>query len=240
MSGGVNRIRQAHAQYFCVNSAKTDIFELDTLYDRAEDKIDLLGFEAQEASELGEQQYAPVAQRENQPQKKHIAIKHNKTGNNVIDLNKKFDISVFDKRKQVASKQGPGAANGLGNNSGVTGSFAEQLSGDFVMDGISHTGISPNHLEAMFESSSVPQYFLPASGKLNSEGPSLNGSQNLQDVHEISISLQQNDEHYGELDVNDKSLDLVNERDVPARYFAVADRRAGSPSRQRGFSFADS
>jgi hypothetical protein len=108
------------------------------------------------------------------------------------------------------------------------------------MDGISHTGISPNHLEAMFESSSVPQYFLPASGKLNSEGQSLNGSQNLQDVHEISISLQQNDEHYGELDVNDKSLDLVNERDVPARYFAVADRRAGSLSRQRGFSFADS
>ena len=95
----VNRIRQAHAQYFCINSAKADIFELDTLYMRAEDKVDVLGFEQQEANELGEQQITHLAQRENQPLKKPIAIKHNKTGNNVIDLNKKFDIRVFDKKK---------------------------------------------------------------------------------------------------------------------------------------------
>lgn len=184
MSSGVNRIRQAHAQYFCINSAKTDIFELDSLYDRAEDKIDILGFESQEVSELG-QQLAPLAQRENQPLKKPITIKHNKAGNNVVDLNKKFDISVFDKKKQAAAKQSAGGPNGLGSASAVTASFAEQLSADFAMD-----GISPNHLEAMFDSSSAPQYFMPQSGKLNSDGQSLNGSQNLQDVHEISISLQ--------------------------------------------------
>lgn len=184
MSSGVNRIRQAHAQYFDINSAKADIFELDTLYDRAEDKIDILGFEQQETSELDEQ-FAHLAQRENQPLKKPIAIKHNKAGNNVIDLNKKFDISVFDKKKQTTSKQGTGGPNGLGNNSGVTGSFAEQLSADFAMD-----GISPNQLDALFDSSTAPQYFMQQSGKLHSDGQSFNGSQNLQDVHEISISLQ--------------------------------------------------
>lgn len=79
---------------------------------------------------------------------------------------------------------------GLVNTSGFTGSFAEQLSGDFVMEGMAHPGISPGHLDPMFDSSSVPQYYLPVSSKLNSDGPSFNGSQNLHDVHEISISLQ--------------------------------------------------
>lgn len=113
MSSGMNRIRQAHAQYFCIKSAQTDIFELDTLYARAEDKIDLMGFEEQEAGVHDEQQYAHLRQtqknqnderRENQPIQKAITIKHNKPGNNVIDLNKKFDISVFDKKKQTSGK----------------------------------------------------------------------------------------------------------------------------------------
>ena len=76
----------------------------------------------------------------------------------------------------------------------MTGSFADQLSAEFAID-----NISPNQLEAMFDSSAPPQYFMPQSGKLTSDGQSLNGSQTLQDIHEISISLQQNDENYGDV-----------------------------------------